>query len=88
MPPVKFFKRETKIEKCFFVIQKRKKRKKKKKKCFLIFLMFECVLLILGLMTTGCSDSGTVKKRIGSRFAEKSKTRKRELENKRNVSFL
>ena len=72
----------------FSSFKKGKREKKRKKKCFLIFLMFECVLLILGLMTTGCSDSGTVKKRIGSRFAEKSKTRKRELENKRNVSFL
>ena len=64
----------------FFVIQKGKREKKEKKMFFNLFDVSVC-FIDFGLMTQ--QDGRIVKKRIGSRFVEKSKTRKRELENKR-----
>ena len=77
MPPVKFSKREKIFFFIFFVIQKRKKREK----CFFDLFDVSVCFIDFGLMTQ--QDGRIVKKRIGSRFVEKSKTRKRELENKR-----
>ena len=81
MPPVKFSKREKNIFSLFFRHSKRKKREKKKKKMFFNLFDVSVCFIDFGLMTQ--QDGRIVKKRIGSRFVEKSKTRKRELENKR-----
>ena len=91
MPPVKFSKREKILFSLFFRHSKRKKREKRKKmhrdddheEDALYFNLFDVSVCFIdfGLMTQ--QDGRIVKKRIGSRFVEKSKTRKRELENKR-----
>ena len=81
MPPVKFSKREKIFFLYFFVIQKGKREKKRKKMFFFNLFDVSVCFIDFGLMTQ--QDGRIVKKRIGSRFVEKSKTRKRELENKR-----